>query len=190
MRSCSAETSGRGVKKGKHTSHLSDPVRLFWYQDFSGRLFKFRQSSEVRKLRCSIFELHKGFPLVCYRRGGSCRLLLKIRPQWSEILKRCLFRLVFVFLSEIPRRSGWSSPKRDTNTRPEIDVYFKFPTTAGILRRRQQLPRYQNRRTGSDRCEVCCPLTPPFARPDLTTESNADNKVPKKIRNMLTHRIN
>jgi hypothetical protein len=31
--------------------------------------------------------------LCNFTRGGSCRLLLKIRPQWSDIYIRCLFRL-------------------------------------------------------------------------------------------------
>jgi hypothetical protein len=38
-----------------------------------------------------------------YTRGESCRLLLKIRPQWkSEVSSKCLFWLTFEFLSEIP----------------------------------------------------------------------------------------
>ena len=31
------------------------------------------------------FGLHKGYTLLYYTRGGSCRLILKIRSQWSEI---------------------------------------------------------------------------------------------------------
>ena len=62
--------------------------------DYSNSGIHLRYVTTVFKIRAS-----QGW---CYTRGGSCRLLLKIRPQWSEILKRCLFRLVFVFLSEIP----------------------------------------------------------------------------------------
>jgi hypothetical protein len=37
------------------------------------------------------FGLHMGFPMMYHTCGASCRLLLKIRPQWSEISKNWLF---------------------------------------------------------------------------------------------------
>ena len=61
------------------------PVLLFWYQDFSGaggqiQVFMVKFGYMMRK-----FGLHKGYPLLYYTRGGSRRLILKIRPQWSEV---------------------------------------------------------------------------------------------------------
>ena len=62
----------------------SDPILLFWYQDFSGaggqnQVFMVKFGYLMVKVG-----LHKGFPLMYSTRGGS-RRLLKIRPQWSEI---------------------------------------------------------------------------------------------------------
>jgi hypothetical protein len=41
----------------------------------------------MRKFGCVMRKvgLPKDYPLLYYTRGGSCRLILKIRPQWSEI---------------------------------------------------------------------------------------------------------
>ena len=57
---------------------FSDPL-LLW----SGcqiQVFMVKFGYVMRK-----FGLHKGYPLVYYTRGGSRRLILKMRPQWSEI---------------------------------------------------------------------------------------------------------
>jgi hypothetical protein len=40
---------------------------------------------------CTNLGLHKGFPSMYCTCGGSCRLLLKIRPQWSEIQNKSVF---------------------------------------------------------------------------------------------------
>jgi hypothetical protein len=64
---------------------LFGQVLLFWYQDFSGAVDKFRYSSAVRKKWWTKLARHKVFPLMYYTRGGSRHLLFKIRPQWSEI---------------------------------------------------------------------------------------------------------
>ena len=52
---------------------------------------------------CSKVELHKGFPLLYYTWGGSCRLILKIRPQWSEIQNIGLVLLVLGFFLKYHR---------------------------------------------------------------------------------------
>jgi len=50
------------------------------------------------------FELRKGFPLMyCTRR--DCRLLLKTRPQWSEIQNRGLFWWYLGFFPKYHRKS-------------------------------------------------------------------------------------
>jgi hypothetical protein len=63
----------------------SDPVLLLWYQDFS----EAGDQNQVFMVKFGYLMvkggLHKGFPLMHCTRGGGRRLLLKIRPQWSEI---------------------------------------------------------------------------------------------------------
>jgi hypothetical protein len=57
--------------------------RIRWYFSGAGgqiQVFMVKFGYVMRK-----FGLHKGYPLLYYTRGGSRRLILKIRPQWSEI---------------------------------------------------------------------------------------------------------
>jgi hypothetical protein len=68
----------------------SDPILLFWYQDFSGaggqnQVFMVKFGYLMFGYLMVKVGLPKGFPLMYCTRGGSRRLLLKIRPQWSEI---------------------------------------------------------------------------------------------------------
>jgi len=55
----------------------SDPVTLFWYQ-ISLVTAQIESNSGILLVVLK-FRLYKGFPLMYYTEGGSCRLYLKIR---------------------------------------------------------------------------------------------------------------
>jgi len=64
---------------------FSDLVRQLWYQDISGAGGQIQAFIFIFGYSWSKVGLHKGFPRMYYTWGGSRRLLLKTRPQWSEI---------------------------------------------------------------------------------------------------------
>jgi hypothetical protein len=78
-------SQGGGRQRTEYFAAFRNPVLLFLYPEFSGvgdkhPVFMIKVEYLMIKVR-----LYKGFPLMYYNWGEMRRLLLKMRPSWSEI---------------------------------------------------------------------------------------------------------